>query len=478
MKSAWLPLVAGYLLAHPALGQNYSTGCLFDSAKYESVPLTVPLSRGDYRVPSQVSLRKYCPTPQDQGATGTCTAWAAAYAGRTILMAQRRGVSGQAVVDLGRFSPSFVYNQIRQTPDCRYGTYIVDAMHVLKTQGTPLFNDFGFQCERSVNPADRLKARDHLIMDYKRLFLYQGGAKSAVLPGVKKSLAEGKPVIISIQCFKSWDNVRDVWNPPAGYNDASKGYHAVTVVGYDDQKYGGAVEIMNSWGPKWANNGFFWMRYKDFETHCVEAFEMADFAAAAPGGLSGQVKKDNGKTEGYTPVANTNKFRGEVALRKQDYKPIEVVLDRGIYRTRAALAAGTSFQLMLSHQEPVYLYVLNVDEAQRGKLLLPRPGYSPLLSYRRGVLPFPSEDDYLQLDAARNSDHLVMLYSRKALDTKQLIAKLNATSGSVTDRLSQALGRDLIAPASIQYANNSPSFSLRDAGGPGSVVPVIIELRK
>jgi Papain family cysteine protease len=478
MKSALLPLLAVGLLAHASLGQNYSTGCLFDSAKYESVPLSAPLSRGDYRVPSQASLRKYCPTPQDQGATGTCTAWAAAYAGRTILMAQRRNVSGQMAVDLGRFSPSFVYNQIRQTPDCRYGTYIVDAMHVLKTQGAPLFNDFGFQCERSVNPGDRLKARDHLIMDYKRLFLYQGGAKSAVLPGVKKSLAEGKPVIISIQCFKSWDNVRDVWNPPAGYSDASKGYHAVTVVGYDDQKYGGAVEIMNSWGPKWANKGFFWMRYKDFETHCVEAFEMTDFAASAPGGLGGQVKKANPNPEEYTPPVSTKSFKGEVALRKLDTKPLEVVLDRGIYRSRAALTPGTVLQLLLSHQEPVYLYVLNLDEAQRGKLLFPQPGYSPLLSYRRGVVPFPSEDQYLQLDAARGSDHLIMLYSRKALDIKQLIAKISAGSGSVSERLKQALGRDLIAPASIQYTNNAPGFTLRDGGGTGSVVPVVIELRK
>jgi len=37
--------------------------------------------------------------------------------------------------------------------------------------------------------------------------------------------------------------------------------HAVTIVGYDDDKYGGALKILNSWGTQWGDNGYFWLPY-------------------------------------------------------------------------------------------------------------------------------------------------------------------------------------------------------------------------
>ena len=32
--------------------------------------------------------------------------------------------------------------------------------------------------------------------------------------------------------------------------------HAMTIIGYDDNKYGGAFEVMNSWGEAFGNKGF------------------------------------------------------------------------------------------------------------------------------------------------------------------------------------------------------------------------------
>jgi len=39
--------------------------------------------------------------------------------------------------------------------------------------------------------------------------------------------------------------------------------HAMCIVGFDDTKFGGAFEIVNSWGDNWANSGFIWIRYDD-----------------------------------------------------------------------------------------------------------------------------------------------------------------------------------------------------------------------
>ncbi|HLG34931.1 MAG TPA: hypothetical protein VI757_08640, partial [Bacteroidia bacterium] len=38
---------------------------------------------------------------------------------------------------------------------------------------------------------------------------------------------------------------------------------AMLAVSYDDEKYGGAIEVLNSWGKQWGNNGFAWIRYSD-----------------------------------------------------------------------------------------------------------------------------------------------------------------------------------------------------------------------
>ena len=44
------------------------------------------------------------------------------------------------------------------------------------------------------------------------------------------------------------------------------------VVGYDDFKYGGAFEVMNSWGEEFGDDGFIWIKYSDFYKLVQEAY--------------------------------------------------------------------------------------------------------------------------------------------------------------------------------------------------------------
>ena len=46
------------------------------------------------------------------------------------------------------------------------------------------------------------------------------------------------------------------------------------VIGYDDSKYGGAFEVINSWGRQYGNDGFMWIRYEDFAEFTRYAFEL------------------------------------------------------------------------------------------------------------------------------------------------------------------------------------------------------------
>jgi hypothetical protein len=62
-------------------------------------------------------------------------------------------------------------------------------------------------------------------------------------------------------------------NVMVGQSGSYVGGHAVTIVGYDDNKvYGvgpaekGAFKLANSWGTNWGNRGFFWVSYEYFKT--------------------------------------------------------------------------------------------------------------------------------------------------------------------------------------------------------------------
>ncbi|MDR1876260.1 MAG: hypothetical protein LBQ84_01405 [Flavobacteriaceae bacterium] len=70
------------------------------------------------------------------------------------------------------------------------------------------------------------------------------------------------------------------------------GYHAMTIVDYDESK--DAFKVLNSWGPKWGKNGWFWMHadvltgyYDDsifFDTPMVSDFGVIHFKEPHPTG--------------------------------------------------------------------------------------------------------------------------------------------------------------------------------------------------
>ncbi len=58
--------------------------------------------------------------------------------------------------------------------------------------------------------------------------------------------------------FNNLSGSNSVYNTADGNN---LGGHAVTIVGYDDNKFGGAFKIINSWSANWGDDGYFWLPY-------------------------------------------------------------------------------------------------------------------------------------------------------------------------------------------------------------------------
>jgi papain like protease/uncharacterized protein DUF4384 len=202
-------------------------------------------------LPVLVNLAGSMPPVGDQKNLNSCTAWATAYATRSYYTAtlDRRDVRQ----DVNQPSPSYVFHLARQK-DCAAGSSIYHVVEVLK-KGALSFRDYPYdtRCVPAALPELVSKARDFRVrgmrlVDPKRI------------DDIKAQLARLNPVIISFNDSLAFHKFRNTGEIFAEITPKEpKGWHAVTLVGYDDKRQ--AFLMMNSWGRGWGRDGYAWVDY-------------------------------------------------------------------------------------------------------------------------------------------------------------------------------------------------------------------------
>lgn len=451
MKKSTL-ILGFFLLTISAFAQNYSTGLDFNDEAYAKIPVTAPLTRGDFDdLPSSVSLQKYAPTPGNQGQTGTCVAWSSAYHARTIAESIGLNRTNKAEIDQNTFSPSYIYNQIRMQPGCDNGTYINQALELMQQKGVPKFSMLRFDCNKEIGYSDDQNAESYKIEGYKTLFSQDGNNK--ILP-VKKSLAENKPVLIGMLCPESFFSARDVWQPAQSEYGQNFGGHAMVTIGYDDTKAGGSFLVMNSWGTDWGNQGFIWITYNDYNQFVKYAFEMIDGRMVETVALSGQLEFI--KDDGSTMSASFDKTSG-------------------IYRMDQAYSSGTKFRMMISNNEPAYVYAFGSDLSKKSFQIFPHNEMvSPYLGYKGNNVAIPDENHYVRMDENIGRDYFCVLYSKEALDINTIMYKVASAPGNTfPERLNSVLKDKLVPTNEVIYSEFDINFKANATGK--SIVQVTVE---
>ena len=260
-----------------SIQQFFSQGINFDTEKYKSLPGYEPaINQGfaNMTLPSKISYRSYCPPIQSQGQVSTCVGWATSYAllstQQNILMGETNYYRKQIRV----MDPHFVYALIRDFSDtwCQNGTIMSDAMDVLLDYGSkPQFTPPWLTCNATTefSPFSMAIASMYSIKDY-----YTLQDTSNLVSTLKFALNDKKPVAIGMNVTKSFANgtaiIYGKWSPTA--SEQVEGGHAMCIIGYDDTKYGGSFEVMNSYGSDFGDNGFVWITYKDMKKFMQEAY--------------------------------------------------------------------------------------------------------------------------------------------------------------------------------------------------------------
>ena len=240
---------------------------LMDEADYEALPERDPLMRG--RLPEFVDLSSFFPAPGNQGEQGSCVGWAVGYALKTYQEAMEFNISSPQEWD--HFSPGFVFNSIKQGDDCSAGSRISDALEFVANTGAVRMQDFPYEEAQCLPPTDEIRAnaRDYTIKSYTRL------QRDGMLFAMREALSNEKPVVVAMRVFPSFED----WRGDGNYRhdpdvEFQVDFHAVTVVGYDDDRR--ALKVINSWGTDWGDDGFFWMDYRAARQLIAEAYVTTD----------------------------------------------------------------------------------------------------------------------------------------------------------------------------------------------------------
>jgi hypothetical protein len=434
------------------LAQKYGTGLLLNDSAFENNAKSVTLMRGDYsNLPDKISIKKYAPTPGSQGSYGTCSGWSTAYAGRTILEGMRNNWPKQ-IIDSNVFSPSFVYNQIRFGNDCYSGASIIDALDVLKEQGGLKLSDFAYDCNRNITEDDKNIAEEFTIIEYREV---SDKVTADKVIKVKKSLSQLKPVIIAIECPNSFFDAGELWIPDKSeYKKWSVG-HALCVIGYDDNKYGGAFEIINSWGQDWGKDGYTWMRYNDFQYFCLFAFELID-------------KVVHEKYEWD--------LSGSLRFVESNEKPMKSLLKNGMFEMDRTYTSGTLFELFVSNNEPAYIYAFGTDTTNITYKIFPFHNQMlAYLPYSENNFAIPDEGSYTMLDEMPGITYYCFLYSNQELDIDDILENFENNNGTFSENLNRALEDKVILPKNISYMDGEViKFKAKSSGR--NILPVIVKI--
>jgi hypothetical protein len=462
----------------------YAQGLSNDDAKYQSLPQKRSILAVK-KLPSRIDLSAYVPSIINQGENGTCVAVSVGYYMRTLLEAQRRGITDKKAINALRFSPSYLYNNVKDAGDidCTGGLDIGDALEYMKQNGLPLLSEAPFpNCQQPT----AIKTRpDSRILDYVRLFGLLDERQTKTL-ATKKALSELSPVVVGMQttpsmnnlalrntivsrtkAFLPWVNSGNQSNTRANFTrwqpklstSLSIG-HAMCVVGYDDTLFGkGAFKLVNSWGSTWGDKGYFWITYDDFNQYAKYGYQAY---LQATGNTSSIILSADLTISLATFVTGTE----EPVERTNDNTQLVA------YSVIKPQRTGTPFKFNAVVSTQTYLYLITASATDSvATKLFPEEGFSPLIG-RDTRMDLP-ENKLLRLEGNPGLEYWLFLFSETAIDIDDYVKKINEQGGPFPSRVLAAFGNSLVPYQQINYKEKKMGFFLTNQNR-GRIVPVLV----
>ncbi|NUO00286.1 MAG: hypothetical protein HUU01_06680 [Saprospiraceae bacterium] len=480
-------LLSLHLHAQPE--ETFAAGLLYEDEYYDAQPRQAAESGSKADLPASVDLTPYTPEVRHQGYIFSCVGWAVGYGALSTQRAVLNQCTDKTVITRNAHSALFLYNQIK-SEDCGKGSRMTDALQFLVDNGDCLASHFDFDvnnCEQLPDSSVKNHAKRYAIEDYLALF-GSGESPGIKVLRVKKVLAQKKPVVVGMSVLRNFYDLRNAvyWHPELG-NTAPAGGHAMVVVGFDDHK--GAFRLMNSWGKNWGDQGYIWIKYKDFGNFCKYAFALY---LVAPEKLNQQplaTQVPTGKK--LLELSGRFQFRYFDGWQQQSgeavFETSEAFLQGQTYQLKKQdWLVGQRFQLLVqATEQEQYLYVFSVDAKQEAHFHWPRQAglnerfenqnESPLFVAGQSELIIPGPQKVLRIEHP-GDDFLVVLFSKRKIDTvQQLAERLCRMEGDFTENLFKILGKFAISRNDITYLPHQIGFDAASRSE-GFIVPLVLKV--
>jgi len=204
-------------------------------------------------LPPMVDLRPEMPAVYDQDTLGSCTA----HATSAILHYQGMKQGKSPVITPSRLAIYYNTRILEGTIKYDSGASIANSVKSV--------HQWGF-CDETLCPYD--------ISKFSRkpsLKVYAASTKNKITDyhsvnqtenDIKTALASGNPITFGFSVFQSFESeevAKTGIMPVPQTHEQILGGHAVTIVGYDDDRQSAIVR--NSWSAAWGDHGYFWMPY-------------------------------------------------------------------------------------------------------------------------------------------------------------------------------------------------------------------------
>lgn len=325
------------LFCMTGLFAQYGTGAQFSKTK---APFEKGANRGySGQLPTSASLKMFTPYAKNQGQYGTCTAWSMLYGALTTQYAKQQNITDRNIITGLSFCPFFIYNQVNEDNSCQSGMGTVDALLFMMDNGVKRFYLPALGCGSLIDDAMKTDASNYKIKDafilhqmpnslpcdftdyLAGITCYYENKPKINVDDFKSYLADGMPIEFAMFVPNSffaaktdyWQSTEAEHRDPAmaiGAHEGLHQQHALAIVGYDDKKYGGAFEIMNSWGGAWGDNGFVWIKYDELFYWMYEAYAMELFDTPVARTASGCISGDCNNGYGVFAFADGGRYEG------------------------------------------------------------------------------------------------------------------------------------------------------------------------
>jgi hypothetical protein len=257
---------------------GFSQGCVFDPADAALFPVRSRIKNLGSK--EMKSFKELCPEVGDQGKCKSSVSWALGYYGLTLSVQrkkqkQKETKQFQSYFKENPFSPYFIWEEAKHSEQglsLEDGFAVIEkyrekleAIPTLKKQhNEPNCDKMGTVVGVKSKPLAKLYQSDATLTVEAQKAAIDSLFDHLVCQFNRSSHA--KPIILIMRYEPALKTLNsDVIEPSANLSNSTE-YHAVCIIGYSYDRSNpkvDAIEIVNSWGKKWGDKGFAWIKRKD-----------------------------------------------------------------------------------------------------------------------------------------------------------------------------------------------------------------------